>query len=91
MVKLRLGIILMIVSWLPFAQVIILVAQSNGQLTSASAASEFRLSVWAIQIVIGIIGVFLVGKIAVAVAKKDGWRKTPRNLWKLFKQGPQEE
>jgi hypothetical protein len=86
--RLRLGILLMALSWFPFAQILIYIAQNNGKLTSASSANTFRLAVWGIQIVVGLVGVALVGKLAVEEAKKAGWRKTPRRLWELFRHGP---
>ena len=76
--RLRLGILLMALSWFPFAQILIYIAQNNGKLTSDSSANTFRLVVWGIQIVVGLVGVALVGKLAVEEAKKTGWRETPR-------------
>ena len=88
--RLRVGILLMALSWFPFAQILIYIAQHNGRLTSASSANTFRLVVWGIQVVVGLIGVALVGKLAVEEAKKTGWRKTPRRLWQLFRYGPED-
>jgi hypothetical protein len=86
--RLRVGILLMALSWFPFAQILIYIAQNNGRLTSSSSANTFRLIIWGIQIIVGLIGVALVGKLAVEEAKKAGWRKTPRRLWQLFRHGP---
>ncbi len=88
--RLRVGILLWVLSWLPFAQILIYIAQSNGKLTSASSANTFRLVVWGIQILVGLIGIALVGKLAFEEAKKAGWRKTPRRLWELFLHGQEE-
>jgi hypothetical protein len=84
MLKLRLGVILIIISWLPFAQVLVYIAHNNNQLTSEDAASELRLAVWGIQILVGLIGLWLVGELAIKEVKEAGWRHTPRRLWKLF-------
>ena len=86
--RLRVGILLMALSWFPFAQILIYIAHNNGRLTSDASATTFRLVVWGIQIVVGLVGVALVGKLAVEEAKKSGWRKTPRRLWELFRHGP---
>ena len=86
--RLRLGLLLMALSWVPFAQILIYIAHNNDKLTSSSSASTFRLVVWGIQVVVGLVGVALVGKLAVEEAKKTGWRKTPRRLWQLFRYGP---
>ncbi len=88
--RLRLGILLMALSWFPFAQILIYIAHNNDKLTSDSSANTFRLVVWGIQIVVGLVGVALVGKLAVEEAKKTGWRKTPRRLWQLFRYGPED-
>jgi hypothetical protein len=88
--RLRVGILLMALSWFPFAQIIIYIARNHGRLTSDSSASSFRLLVWGIQIVVGLVGVALVGKLAVEEAKRTGWRRTPRRLWELFRHGPEE-
>jgi len=88
--RLRLGILLMALSWFPFAQILIYIAHNHDKLTSASSANTFRLAVWGIQVVVGLVGVALVGKLAVEEAKKTGWRKTPRRLWQLFRYGPDE-
>src|SRR5690349_18354806 len=85
--RLRVGILLWALSWFPFAQILIYIAHNNGRLSSASATNTFRLCVWGIQIVVGLVGVALVGKIAFDEAKRAGWRRTPRRLWELFRHG----
>jgi hypothetical protein len=87
LVRLRLGIVLIVLSWVPFAQVLIDIARDHGHLTSDSSASAFRLVIWGIQVVIGLLGVLLVGKLAVEQAKRSGWRRAPRRLWRLFWRG----
>ena len=85
--RLRLGILLIVLSWFPFAQILIAVAQDNGHLTSDRSALVVRLVVWGIQILVGLVGLLLVGRLAVAEAKRAGWRRTPRHLWHLFWRG----
>ena len=87
MERVRLGILLIALSWFPFAQIFIAVLRDHGRLTSESSATTFRLVVWGIQIVVGLVGVLLVGKPAVAEAKRAGWRRTPGHLWRLFWRG----
>src|SRR5436305_15301395 len=88
--RLRAGILLWALSWFPFAKILIYIARNNGHLTSESSANTFRLCVWGIQIAAGILGLWLVGKLALAEAKKAGCRGTPRRLWHLFRHGPDE-
>ncbi len=87
--RLRVGVLLIVLSWFPFAQVAIHVAHSNGNLTSDSSATVVRLVIWGIQIVVGLVGVWLIGKLAVEEAKRTGWRGTPRHLGQLFLHGSQ--
>jgi hypothetical protein len=72
MAKVRIGIFLIVFSWLPIAQVALIIAHNHQRLTSADASDSFRLTVWAIQVVIGLVGVWLVGKVAVDAAKTSG-------------------
>ena len=85
--RLRLGVLLIILSWFPFAQILISVLRSHGQLTSDSSATTLRLVIWGIQVVVGLVGVLLVGKVTIKEAKRTGWRHTPRHLWDLFWRG----
>jgi hypothetical protein len=87
LLRLRIGVLLIVLSWLPFAQITIYIARNNGKLTSDSSATTVRLVIWGIQVVVGLVGVFLVGKLALAEAKRAGWRGTPRRLWQLFAHG----
>ena len=89
LLRLRVGVLLIVLSWFPFAQITIHIARSNGHLTSDTSATAFRLAVWGIQIVVGLVGVWLVGKLAFEEAKRTGWRGTPRHLWQLFVHGAQ--
>lgn len=87
LVRLRLGVVLIILSWFPFAQIVISVLRDHGRLTSDKSASTLRLVIWGIQIVVGLVGVLLVGKVTVKEAKRAGWRRVPGHLWHLFWRG----
>jgi hypothetical protein len=86
-VRLRVGIVLILLSWFPFAQILIAVLHNHGRLTSDDATNEFRLIVWGIQIVVGLVGLLLAGKVTIDEAKRTGWRRTPGRLWNLFWRG----
>jgi hypothetical protein len=87
LVRLRLGILLIILSWFPFAQILISILRDHGHLTGHNSAANLRLVIWGIQTVVGLVGVLLVGKVTVKEAKRAGWRRTPRHLWRLFWRG----
>src|SRR5437868_14703682 len=85
--RLRLGILLIILSWFPFAQILISVLRDHGHLTSDSSATNLRFVVWGIQIVVGLVGLMLAGKVTISEAEQEGWRRTPRHLWRVVRRG----
>lgn len=87
MTRLRVGILLIILSWILLAWAAIILAHHNHHLTSPAASNSFRAGVWAVQFAIGFIGLWLAGKVAVGVVRKDGWKRVPANLWRLFWKG----
>ena len=90
LLRLRIGILLFVLSWFPFAQILIHVARANDRLTSDASANTFRLVVWGIQFLVGLVGVWLVGSLAIEEAKRTGWRRAPGQLWRLFVHGSEE-
>jgi hypothetical protein len=80
--RLRLGLALFVFSWLPIAQVVIAIAGMHG-----AHANEFRAVVWTTQWLIGLLGLALAGRTAVAVVKGVGWRRAPKALWRMLRTG----
>jgi hypothetical protein len=80
--RLRLGVGLFILSWLPIAQLVVWIGGLSGD-----DAGTVRLWIWGIQIVIGWIGLVLVGTIAAKVIKGVGWRRMPQTLWLMLRTG----
>src|SRR3954452_21080421 len=74
--RIRLGVSLVILSWMPIAQLVISVASLSG-----SRADTVRLTIWGVQVVIGLAGVAIAGKPAVEIVKRVGWRHAPRAVW----------
>jgi hypothetical protein len=72
--RLRVGIALWAVSWLPIAEIV-------------HASPELRLTIWSVQIVIGIVGIALAGSSFVDAVKHVGWKRAPRALWRGFIHG----
>jgi len=83
--RLRLGVLLVVLSWLPIAQLVISVASHNGTLTSDESADRVRLVIWGVQILVGLVGVWLAGRPAVEIVRSAGWKRAPANLWRLFR------
>src|SRR5580765_4318085 len=72
LVRLRLGILLIILSWFPFAQILIDLLRHYGHLSSEGSATTLRLVIWGIQTVVGLVGLLLVGKVTMHEAKRAG-------------------
>ena len=79
-VRIRIGVTLVVVSWLPIAQLAIWITAA-----SRDTADAIRAVVWGIQIGIGFAGVALAGTETIKVAKSVGWRRSPRVIWRLIR------
>jgi hypothetical protein len=85
--RLRLGVLLIVASWLPVAQLVISVAHRYGHLSSQAASDRTRLIIWGVQWVVGFVGLWLAGRAVVEGARAEGWRRLPGNLWRLLRNG----
>jgi hypothetical protein len=73
-VKLRIGIVLWVASWIPYA----IIFGFTGVMVPLT---------WAFEITIGIIGVALAGSEFGQAVKANGWRGAPRTAWNAFVHG----
>ncbi|MDH2414440.1 hypothetical protein [Nocardioides sp. CER19] len=80
--RLRAGISLFVLSWFPFAQLIIWVSD-----VTEPDAGRIRITVWTIQFLMGLIGIALAGAETFHLARSLGWRHTPTALWSMFRTG----
>ncbi len=78
--QIRLGVALVIASWLPIAQTVIWLGSMSG-----SQATELRATIWGIQVVVGFIGVLIAGRETIQIAKSVGWRRSPAVVWGLLR------
>jgi hypothetical protein len=81
-VRVRLGLGLFIISWLPLAQFVIAAVDLEG-----GGAQVLRAVIWGIQAIIGLIGLFIAGRPVAAVVRRSGWRQTPRVVWRMLLSG----
>ena len=81
-VRLRAGLALFVLSWLPFAQVFIWA----GDITEPRAG-QLRIAVWTVQFLVGLVGIALAGGESIRMARGLGWRRTPSALWTMFRTG----
>jgi hypothetical protein len=80
--RLRFGLGLFVMSWLPIAQLWIWIGDLQGD-----GASELRAVIWSVQAVIGVIGLIIAGAAAKGAVKSVGWRRMPRALWAMLRTG----
>jgi len=78
--RIRLGLGLVIASWLPVAQIVIWVTSA-----SDGHADRIRAVIWSIQVVIGLIGAAVAGAETIRVARSVGWRRAPAIVWGLLR------
>jgi hypothetical protein len=78
--RIRLGVGLVIVSWLPVAQLTIRFSGASG-----THANDIRVVIWTIQILVGLAGVAIAGKETIALVKSVGWKALPRAVWRLLR------
>lgn len=76
--KLRVGIILWLLSWVPYG---IILGLDGAWLTLA----------WAFEITLGIVGLALAGTEFAQAVKTNGWKHAPRIAWKAFVHGTEVE
>jgi hypothetical protein len=80
--RLRAGVVLFAVSWLPLPQAYISLTGLHGR-----PALLARGIGWGIETVLGILGILLAGAAAKAALKHVGWRHLPVTLWIMFRTG----
>ena len=79
-VRIRIGVGLVVLSWLPIAQVTIWLTSPSG-----SQADRIRAVIWGTQIAIGLVGVAVAGRETIQIAKSVGWRRSPGVVWSLIR------
>ena len=80
--RVRLGVALIAVSWLPVAQTWIWLASLSG-----TPGEQVRAVEWTGVVLGGLAGVAIAGRETVRVAKSVGWTRMPRTVWNLVKPG----
>ena len=80
--RLRIGVLLFVLSWLPFPQVVISIMGLHG-----ARAFEVRGIGWVVEAVVGLAGLLLAGAAAKSAVHRVGWRGLPKTLWIMFRTG----
>lgn len=82
--RLRLGIGMWLLSWVPFASAVVVFAQDQGWVSSGQQAHRLLMALWAVQITIGFIGIFIAGSEAITLVKSYGLRNVPKQAWRII-------
>ncbi|NUR24830.1 MAG: hypothetical protein HOV83_03110 [Catenulispora sp.] len=77
--RLRSGVGLFVLSWVPFAQLYIWLAGLSGE-----AADKVRVSVWTVQYLVGFLGLALAGTAAKTAVRAAGWKRLPATMWRML-------
>lgn len=72
--RLRIGIVLWLMSWVPFAVIV-------------GADGTERAAIWTAQVVIGILGLALAGTAFATMVKTVGWQHAPGAAWRTLLHG----
>jgi hypothetical protein len=80
--RLRLGVILLVIWWVPVYLAIPAIVAGLG--LSSSANKKVAIAVISVQGIIGIIGLFLVGKQVAGPMRHVQARKLPKAAWHMF-------
>ena len=72
--KLRIGIILWALSWIPYG---VILGLKDAALTLA----------WAFEITLGIVGLALAGSEFAQAVKEKGWKGAPKVAWRALRHG----
>jgi hypothetical protein len=81
-IRLRVGVLLFVLSWLPFPQVVISIMDLHGP-----RAFEVRSIGWVVEALVGLLGLLLAGAAAKSAVHRVGWRGLPKTLWIMFRTG----
>src|SRR5262245_61667303 len=73
-VRLRLGVLLWLLSWMPIAVVV-------------GATGPERVAIWTAQVIIGLVGLALAGTAFAAAVRTVGWRHAPGLAWRSLLHG----
>ena len=74
MVKLRIGVVLWLLSWVPYG---IILGLDGAALAAA----------WTFEVLLGLVGLTLAGTAFAAGVKSHGWKRAPSLTWRTLRYG----
>ena len=87
MFRIRLGVSLFIISWLPFEPLIVILAHRHHVANGWRQSSIALIILWIVQFIIGLIGIYLVGRAVMKESRRSGYKQAVVNLWHIFLHG----
>ncbi len=85
--RIRFGLLIWVVSYLPFPLLIISLLHFFGYLTSDKSTALAIGVMYGIQFIIGFIGLYIAGKDTILILKRNNYRKMPGILWQIIIHG----
>jgi len=82
--RMRLGIGLWLLSWVPFATALVQFMVHEGWISEGQQSHRVLMLLWAIQIAIGFLGIFIAGSGAIELVKSYGLKRVPREAWRII-------
>ncbi len=85
--KLRAGVFLIFIWWIPLYVLIPAAAAANGSGSTAVSQTQITVIIILVQSILGVIGFFLIGKSLAGVLKKVKFKYMPKVFWRMFWSG----
>jgi hypothetical protein len=85
--RIRLGVVLMLLSWVPAPLVVHVIVDLMSSPPSASVQHTMTALAWICEVLIGLVGAWLAGAEALSVMRSVGWRQTPSAVWGVLVHG----
>ena len=85
--RIRIGVVLMLASWIPAPLVVDVIVSLMSSVPSSSTQHTITAIAWTCEVLIGLVGVWLAGAESVSVMKSVGWRQTPKVVWGILVHG----
>jgi hypothetical protein len=82
--RLRIGILLFVLWWLPVYLAVPAVAAALGDTGNAEAVKRIAIVIIGAQSIIGLAGVILMGKEFALMLKRVKYRKMPGTIWRIL-------
>jgi hypothetical protein len=87
MFRIRLGVILFIISWLPFEPLVVILAHRHHVADGWRLSTIALIILWIVQFIIGLIGIYFIGRELMKESRRYGYKRAIVNLWYIFLHG----